>query len=152
MALWMGGLVALGAIAAPAVFGIVPMPASADAMTLVFRRFDRLAIGCAGVAMTCEAILALRSGPMRGLDVARAAAVVLGAALAIGQGVWLSPAIDALHRSGAVRGLGDAGLALERTHRFAETSGKAQLLLLLFALPLVVLKVARTGQLADQAR
>ena len=48
---WLGGLVALGAIAAPVVFAIVPMPASADAMTVVFRRFDLVAMACAAVAI-----------------------------------------------------------------------------------------------------
>ena len=40
IAVWLGGLLALGAVVAPVVFSMVSMPASADAMTTVFRRFD----------------------------------------------------------------------------------------------------------------
>lgn len=148
VALWMGGLVALGAIAAPAVFGTIPMPGAADAMTLVFRRFDKVAMTCAAVALVAESALGARGGPIGRVDVFRGASVVLAAALAIGQGVWLSPAIDALHRGGAVRGLGDDGMALERTHRLAESAGKGQLVLLLVVLVLIAVKIARASRAA----
>jgi hypothetical protein len=144
-AFWAGGLTALGAIVAPTVFGVVPMPTSADAMTLVFRRFDRVAMACAAVALVAESALAARGGRARTIDVVRGAVVVLAASLAIGEAVWLSPAIEALHRGGAVRGLGPAGLALERTHKLAEAAGKGQLLLLLAAFVLAVRRVARPG-------
>ena len=41
-AVWLGGILVLGAIVAPIVFHEVPAPTSADAMTHVFLRFDRL--------------------------------------------------------------------------------------------------------------
>ena len=44
VAVWLGGLLVLGAIAAPLVFANVSFPQSADAMTLVFRRFDTVAM------------------------------------------------------------------------------------------------------------
>ena len=44
LGLWVGGLVALGACAAPIVFHVVPAPMSGDAMGAVFRRFDQVAI------------------------------------------------------------------------------------------------------------
>ena len=44
VAVWLGGLAALGAVAAPVVFSRVPWPSSADAMTIVFRRFDAVAM------------------------------------------------------------------------------------------------------------
>ena len=142
LAVWGGGLVALGAIAAPTVFGIVPAPSSADAMTVVFRRFDRVAITCAAIALACE-VAAVLKARVRTPDLVRGAAAVLAAGLAIVEGAWLSPAIEALHRQGAIRGLGDAGLALERTHRLAETAGKGQLLLLFVTLVLVVERLSR---------
>jgi hypothetical protein len=145
IALWAGGLVALGAVAAPVVFGTIPMPGAADAMTMVFRRFDTVAMTCAAIALVCEATFVVKGGRVGRPDVFRGASVTLAAALAIGEGVWLSPAIDALHRRGAVRGLGEAGMALERTHRLAESAGKGQLLLLLVAIVLVVVKVARAS-------
>ena len=142
---WAGGLVALGAVAAPLVFGIVPTPTSADAMTAVFLRFDRVAMTCAAIALVCEATFAVRGGKTSGQDVVRGAVVVLTAALAIGQGAWLSPGIAELHRGGAIRGLGDAGLALERLHRLSETVGKSELALLFVAVVLVVAKVSRAS-------
>src|SRR5690349_3674263 len=113
---WAGGLVVLGAIVAPTVFGIVPAPASADAMTVVFRRFDAVAMTCAAIALVAEATLALRGGKVQRLDVARGAAIVIASALAVVVGAWLSPGISALHHAGAVRGLGDDGTELERLH------------------------------------
>ncbi len=143
IAVWLGGLLALGAVAAPIVFAVAPFPQNADAMTLVFRRFDRIAMVCAAVALVAEAVLGSRGGRPGRLDVVRMGIVVLAAALAIGQGAWLSPAIEALHRGGAIRGLGPAGMELERTHKLAEAAGKGQVLLLLGALVLVVRKAAR---------
>ena len=56
LSIWVGGLVALGACAAPIVFKVVPAPLSGDAMGAVFRRFDGLAIGAAVVVSGCEAV------------------------------------------------------------------------------------------------
>ena len=137
---WGGGMVALGAVAAPLVFGIVPAPHSADAMTQVFLRFDRIAMTCAAIALVAESALGRRAGPITRLDLARLGVVVAAGALTIVQGAWLSPKIAELHRGGAVRGLGEAGLALERFHGWSETSGKTQLVLLAATVVLVVWK------------
>src|SRR5690606_11640644 len=128
-------------IVAPTVFRNVPAPASADAMTLVFRRFDRVAMGAAAIALVCEGALAARGGRVSRLDLVRGLAVVLAGALAIAVGAHLSPTIEALHRGGAVRGLDEAGLALEQTHRLAEAAGKGQVALLFVALVLLLAKV-----------
>jgi hypothetical protein len=150
ISIWAGGLVALGAIAAPTVFGIVPAPTSADAMTAVFIRFDRVAMACAAITLVAEALhLASAVGGHRGSpvarlsssDVVRLGTAVLASALAVGEGAWLSPSIAELHRGGAIRGLGEAGLALERTHRLAEAAGKGQLALLFLTLLLTVWRV-----------
>ena len=143
IALWLGGLVALGAITAPVVFRMVAAPTSADAMTTVFRRFDRLAMVCAAVALVCEAAFASKGGRIGRDGVARGVAVIVASALAILTGTWMSPAIEELHRGGAIRGLGDAGEKLERIHRLAETAGKAELALLAAALVLLLVKLAR---------
>ena len=79
VALWLGGLVALGAVTAPIVFAVAPMPQSADAMTLVFRRFDTIAMTCAAVVLASEAARVVARVPFRRLDHARAAAGVLAA-------------------------------------------------------------------------
>jgi hypothetical protein len=129
-AVWLGGLLALGAIAAPVVFSVVPMPASADAMTVVFRRFDTVAMGCAAVVLAAESTRAFLRLRFSRVDPARAAASVVAAAVAVFEGTIVSPRIAALHAGGAIRGLGDAGLELARLHDIAETCGKAEVVLL----------------------
>ena len=145
MAVWVGGLVALGAVTAPLVFGMVSMPTSADTMTAIFQRFDKIAMTFAALALATEAMLALRGGKSGRGDLVRSGIVTAAAALAIVQGAWLSPAIAGLHQSGVVRGVGDAGLTLDRTHHWAEVGAKGQVLFLLLAIVLVVVKVARAS-------
>lgn len=152
VALWAGGLTVLGAIVAPAVFRIVPAPASADAMTVVFGRFDRVAMACAAVALVAEATLAKSGGRVERVDVVRAAALVVAGALAIAVGAWLSPGIAALHRAGAIRGLGEGGLALERLHRLAEAAGKGELALLATVVVLLLVRVARPASNVEDDR
>jgi uncharacterized membrane protein len=151
LALWVGGLVVLGAIVAPTVFRIVPAPTSADAMTVVFRRFDVIALAAAAAALVCEVLFARRVRSSR-IDRVRGAAIVMAAILAIVEAVWLSPAIEALHRAGAIRGLDAPGLALERLHRLAETAAKGELVLLLGVLVLLVRRCVGTSvALSDEA-
>lgn len=145
LAVWAGGLLALGAIVAPIVFRVVPAPTSADAMTLVFRRFDVVAIVCAAIALVAEAAFALRGGKVTRSDLARGLCLVAAAALAIAIGTWLSPGIADLHRGGAIRGLGEGGLALERLHHLAEGLAKAEIVLLLASFVLAVAKASRSS-------
>jgi hypothetical protein len=130
VAVWLGGLLALGAIAAPVVFSTIAMPASADAMTVVFRRFDTVAMVCAAVVLAGEATRSLARVRFERVDHLRAGASVLAAALAVFEGVRVSPRIAALHAGGAVRGLGDAGMELARLHDLAELCGKSEVVLL----------------------
>lgn len=129
-ALWAGGLVALGAIAAPVVFGMVPAPSSADAMTVVFRRFDKLAMLCAALLASGEFVRVRTSAKISRLDMARGFAALAAGVLAVIEGVYLSPKIEGLHLAGAIRGLNDLGRDLEAAHHLAELSGKGQLLFL----------------------
>ncbi len=142
-AIWLGGLSVLGAIVAPTIFGAVPN--AADAMTLVFQKFDRIAMTSAVVVLLCEATLTVRGGPIGGRGLLRACVAILACFLAIGEGVWLTPSIVALHRAGAIRGLGPQGIALNETHKLAELVGKAQVFLVLFAFVMVVVKVATSA-------
>ena len=144
LAVWAGGLLALGAVVAPIVFRVVPAPTSADAMTLVFRRFDVVAITCAAIALVAEASFALRGGRVTRVDLVRGLAVVVAAALAIAVGAWLSPGIADLHRAGAVRGVGDAGAALERLHHLAEGLSKAEIVALFASFVLSIAKASRS--------
>ena len=140
LGVWSGGMIALGAIAAPVVFGVVPAPASADAMTIVFRRFDRVAIACVVVALLVEvALAALRDRKISRIDVVRGLLAVVAAGCAIAGGALVSPRIEALHRAGAIRGLGDLGEQLNAVHQIAERLGKTELAL---AVALIALHVA----------
>jgi hypothetical protein len=163
IAIWLGGLVALGAVAAPTVFAIVPMPSSADAMTSVFRRFDVVAMACAAVILAGEAgrawmRAASRQAPrvrqeshgrpspaapalsrpglskVDRLVTLRAGASALAAVGSVVQGTEITPKIAALHAGGAVRGLSPGGMELARLHDLAEWCAKAQLVLLLVVL------------------
>ena len=126
IALWLGGMIALGAIVAPVIFGTVPSPLSADAMTVVFRRFDKVAIACAVTILLTEVGQAIVRKPLLRIDIARAAVSVVGAALVMETALSISPTIEALHRAGAIRGLGDLGMQLQATHDLAVLCGKAQ--------------------------
>jgi len=138
-AVWLGGLVVLGAIVAPTIFGNVSMPASADAMTLVFRRFDLVAMSCAAILLGTEAARVLARVPFARVDHARAGAGVLAALAAVAEGESVSPRIAALHAAGALRGRGADGLELDRLHHLAEALGKAEVALLVAVVVLQVL-------------
>lgn len=140
---WAGGLAVLGAIVAPTVFRIVPAPTSADAMTIVFRRFDALAISCALVCLLAEAFLAVRGGKVARLDLVRGMSTVVAAGCAITVGAWLSPSIHALHAGGAIRNFGPDGTELEKLHRIAETTSKTELALLVLVVILTLLRARR---------
>ena len=138
LAVWLGGLVALGAIAAPLVFHHVPAPFSADAMTLVFRRFDRFAVGSGVVILLCEGGLSWLQTRASRTDLMRMAVVVAATLVASVEAVWLSPAISDLHAAGAVRGVGHTGMQLEWFHRWAERLAKGELVLLVAMTFLIV--------------
>ncbi len=144
-ALWVGGLVTLGAVVAPIVFHTVPAPASGDAMTLVFRRFDRIAMTCAVVVLLVEVARAVLGLRLSRIDVARACTALAGAAVVVWQAMTVSPRIEELHRLGAIRGLGDAGLELEAIHKLAEAAGKAQVAIAIALIALHVVAVARSA-------
>ena len=144
-AMWLGGMLTLGAVAAPVVFHVVPAPYNADAMTVVFRRFDVIAMTCAALVLLSEAVRGAAARSFSRLDAARLAAAVLAGAAAIVQGVWLSPAIEGLHRAGAMRGVGPLGQELDSLHNLATKSGSAQALLLAVLLVLHVVTVSRAA-------
>lgn len=123
--LWLGGLLVLGALVAPIVFGTVPAPSSGDAMTLVFRRFDQVSLGCAAVVAVSEAVRARAAGVGR-IDVARIVCVAVAAVCTLMIAMWISPAIAELHAAGAVRGIGPFGERLDHTHDWATRIAKVE--------------------------
>jgi hypothetical protein len=139
---WLGGLVALGALVAPVIFSRVSMPSSADAMTVVFRRFDLVAMGCAAALLATEAARAIARIPFARIDHVRAGVSVLAAGAAVYEGMAVSPRIAALHGAGVVRGMGSAGMELSRLHDMAELLGKTEVFLLA---AVILLHVASWG-------
>ena len=153
VAVWLGGLVALGAVVAPIVFSRVSFPSNADAMLLVFRRFDLVAMSCAAILLATEAARALVR-PGWGLsDYSRAGVSALAASLAVFEGTHVSPRIAELHAAGAVRGLGAAGIELSQLHDWAEWCATAQLGLLtaVIALQVLVVSSARGRRLPPES-
>ena len=127
--LWAGGLVALGACAAPFVFELTPAPFSGDAMGAAFARFDSIAIGCAVVLLGAEVArswLARRERTTIWARLRRVAAIAI-AGCAVFIGLRLTPQINELHHAGARRNVGPDGTALDSAHRQAELFGKIEL-------------------------
>jgi hypothetical protein len=143
IAVWLGGLVALGAIAAPVVFSIVSLPTAADAMTVVFRRFDLVAMTCAAAILVSEALCAL-GGRFDRVDILRSAVSSVAAGSAVFEGIEVSPRIAELHAAGVSRGLGSGGIELARLHGVAELLGNAQVSFLAVAVALHVAALARS--------
>jgi hypothetical protein len=148
LALWLGGLLTLGAVVAPIVFSIVPAPTSADAMTIVFRRFDAIAITSAAVALFCELWRVKITTKLSRLDIARGVSLAIAGVLALYEGMVVSPRVEALHRGGAIRGVGDLGLQLESTHALAESISKIEAFLLVAFVVLYVMTLARLASVA----
>jgi hypothetical protein len=151
VALWLGGLLALGAVAAPVIFGNVPYPSSADAMVIVFRRFDLVAMGAAAVLLATEAARLRRGLWVDTVDRVRAILSVVAAAGAVFEGVRISPRIAELHAAGVIRGVGDAGAELSRLHDLAEMSGKTVVVLLAAVIALHVVALSRLPARASRA-
>jgi hypothetical protein len=124
----LGGMLALGAAAAPAVFSLTPRPFSGHAMGQAFTRFGQIALGAACVALLVEVVRALlhRRTPQRPWDRVRRLVSIGVAGCAATMAFNLTPAISRLHESGAVRGEGEQGMLLEATHRRAELVGKLE--------------------------
>jgi uncharacterized membrane protein len=147
-AVWLGGLVALGAVAAPVVFSVTPWPSSADAMTIVFRRFDVLAMACAAIVLATEAVRAVERARYTRLDIVRTVVGGLAAAGAVVEGMVISPRIAALHAAGAIRGVGLGGTEMARLHDMAEACGQAEVVLLVAFIVLQALTLSRVGSRA----
>lgn len=145
LGLWAGGLVALGACAAPHVFDKTPYPFSANAMGAAFARFDSIAVGCALVVLGAEVVrtIAHLRHPSRSWwpRIRRYLTIVAGSA-AVFVAVALTPEINRLHEEGVRRGEGPRGAQLEATHQRAELLGKVEVAA---CLGLIVLHVLTVG-------
>jgi hypothetical protein len=145
-----GGMLALGACAAPFVFAIVPPPAAGDAMGAAFSRFDQIAITLSVVLLGAEVVrtfLARREPPGTSVRVRRLAGMLFAACTAY-MGLFLSPAINDLHRGGARMSVGPEGERLAIIHQRASTVGKVECVLGLLLVGLHVFTI-RSRNIAD---
>jgi putative copper export protein len=128
--IWVGGMVALGACAAPFVFKLTPAPFSGEAMGAAFSRFDSIALGAAVVILGCEVVRTWAAGRRRTIAsrIRRVVAIVMAASAAY-IGLALTPQIMAMHRAGVSRNRGEQGVELERIHKRAEMFGKIEVVL-----------------------
>jgi hypothetical protein len=153
--LYIGGLVALGACAAPMVFRLTPTPFSGDAMGAAFARFDQIAIGASVVALGSEIIrtwAAGSSGRTIAARIRRFCAIFMALA-ATYVGIALTPRINDMHRAGVRRGETPEGQVLEAIHHRAETVGKVGMLFAVgfVALGIFTLRVRRAEDDDDEA-
>jgi Domain of unknown function (DUF4149) len=142
--LWMGGLVALGACAAPFVFRLTPAPFSGDAMGAAFARFDNIALGAAVVALGAEVLRTWAAGRRGGgaARIRRSLAIALACAAAY-IALGLTPRILALHQAGVTRGNPE----LDAVHARAELVGKLELA---GGIALIALHVFTLGRRPDE--
>ncbi len=125
LGLWAGGMLALGACAAPMVFRMTPYPYSGQAMGAAFGRFDGIAIGCGVVVLGCEMVRTWLARHQQGwlLRIRRYLAILLAGA-AVYSAMLLTPQIMKMHNDGVRRRIGPDGEELERVHKNAELIGK----------------------------
>jgi uncharacterized membrane protein len=138
--IWMGGMIALGACAAPFVFRLTPDPYSGEAMGAAFARFDQIAIGAAVIMLGAEVARTWAQGP-RGRSAparVRRLLAILMAAGAVYSGLVLTPSISGAHRAGVRQGIGPEGAELSQIHKRASTIGKVEIA---FGVALVALHV-----------
>ena len=147
LGVWMGGMLALGAVAAPMVFEFTPYPFSGRAMGAAFQRFDTIAILCSVILLGCEVgrtILTMKTPAARAwLPRLRRYGAIVMALGAVYSGVRLSPGIMELHEQGARRNIGPEGEMLEQLHQQAELIGKIMLPLAVVLIALHILTLDR---------
>jgi hypothetical protein len=128
---WLGGMVALGACAAPFVFRLTPAPFNGNAMGAAFARFDHIALGAAALVLGAEVARTwarLRKPRTIAARIRRLAGILMACSAAY-VGLAITPGINGLHREGVTRGVGDDGARLERLHARAELVGKLDVVL-----------------------
>ncbi|MDI1444953.1 DUF4149 domain-containing protein [Polyangium sp. 6x1] len=123
---YIGGAVALGAGAAPIVFGMLPRPIAGDVMGAVFARFDPIALGAALAALAAEVTRTLathRRGRTLLSRLRRSCTLFMAVSVAY-VGLSLTPRIRDLHAKGVQRDDTPQGQLLEAVHHRAELFGK----------------------------
>jgi hypothetical protein len=127
MALWLGGLLALGALAAPVVFGELERDIAGTVMGTIFGKFDRMVLVLVLVFAVAEAVRIYIDRDRLGGALARArlGLAALLVILALISSLWLTPGLNEMFAEGVRRGVGEAGQRMDRMHAWSETLGKA---------------------------
>jgi Domain of unknown function (DUF4149) len=125
LCLWLGGLVAVGALVAPVAFGVLSRPEAGRVVGECFRRLNLIGCVCGGVLLMAL-LLESTSRPRAasGLRAARASLVIAAVALSLYLGLRLFPQMDAL------RAAGSSPLFQELHHRASRLLSFQMLLLL----------------------
>jgi uncharacterized membrane protein len=150
--IWVGGMIALGACAAPFVFQMTPAPHSGNAMGAAFARFDHIAIGASVAILGCEVVrtwMARRRRQTVVVRLRRGVAILLAMCAAY-VGLSLTPTINELHRRGVTRNVGPEGTRLEEIHRRAELVGKAEVALGSALVALAIFTIRRSEEDEDE--
>lgn len=143
LALMSGGMVALGAFVAPAVFRTLPHVQAAPLMATVFGRFDQALFVFMGVTLVLEVVLwavcpvLRRAG--KGLLCLRVLSLLLLAVCVSYSTQVLNPQIAVMNQAGVRRAdVTSAGKAFDRIHKQSEKVYKVQCINALLALVLIV--------------
>jgi Domain of unknown function (DUF4149) len=102
LCLWLGGLVAIGALVAPVAFGVLSRPEAGRVVGECFRRLNLIGFACGGVlllALLLESAALPRAAT--GLRTARAALVIGAVALSFYLALRLFPEMEALRAAGS---------------------------------------------------
>lgn len=146
LALMIGGMLALGAFVAPAVFGNFPREAAGLVMTRIFRRYDAVLLVSLILVFAGETIRTVFLGSFgRWLDRVRYAVMIVLAVLTLFTVLIVHPQIESFQQAGVRRGVGEQGMAFDRLHRQSETLYKGGLALAVILLVLASIPAPRPG-------
>lgn len=150
LALMIGGMLALGAFVAPALFANVPRLYAGKTMTLIFMRYDNVLLAGIILVVAGEVIRAAAIGiAPRLISAVRLATVVLLTAMTAYSLFVIHPPIEQYQQQGVLRGVGEAGYRFDQLHKQSEALYKSQLLVAVVLLVLVAVAPRRryqTGQ------
>ena len=149
LALMIGGMLALGAFVAPAVFHAFPKPEAGAVMTLIFRRYDVL-LGLSAILVVLGEMISLLWEPVRCCRWQRGIRLLITFLLAGSLGIGIfstNPQIERFQHQGVQRGVGPAGQQFDQLHHQSESLYKFGLLL---AIALLALRVGSSIPAAPQ--
>ncbi len=143
LALILGGIFTLGALIAPVMFGTFPREEAGAALTVVFRRFDRVVLICLGLIVVGEVLRLWAHGfsfPTGLLASLRYVLMGLVAVSIIISTQVIDPKIEAMHQAGVRPDATEQGLEFNRIHKQSEKLYKGEMvgvLLILLLTPFI---------------